>query len=62
MTILKDAKPCYRCCKGLYKLGFKKIGFSNENNHIEIIDLRYYNNEHISYSQKKSEKYCRFIE
>ena len=61
-NILRDAAPCYRCCKGLYKLGFTKIGFSNNNGEIEIADLRYYQNEHLSASQKKSEKYCKYIE
>ena len=61
-NILRDAAPCYRCCKGLYKLGFTKIGFSNDKGKIELADLRYYQNKHLSSSQKKSEKYCKYIE
>tara|TARA_Y100000385_G_scaffold277525_2_gene324599 strand:+ start:1988 stop:2293 length:306 start_codon:yes stop_codon:yes gene_type:complete len=58
---LIDAAPCSRCCKSLYKLGFTKIGFSNKNGEIEIADLRYYQNDHISHSQKKSEQFCKYI-
>jgi hypothetical protein len=58
---LKDAMPCHNCCKSLYKLGFRKICFSNNNGNIEIIDLRYFQNNHLSYAQKNSEKYCRKI-
>mgnify|MGYP001201922039 CR=1 FL=1 len=61
-NILRDAAPCYRCCKGLYKLGFTKIGFSNDEGKMELADLRFYQNEHLSSSQKKSEKYCKYIE
>ena len=51
--------PCSNCCKSLYNLGFRKIGFSNNNGNIEIIDLRYFQNNHLSYAQKNSEKYSR---
>ena len=60
--ILRDAAPCARCCKGLYRLGFTKLGFSNINGDLEIADLRHYQNTHLSGAQKITEKYCKFIQ
>ena len=57
--IYRNAKPCNRCCKGLLELGFRKIGFSNSNGDTELVDLRYFTNDHISAAQKKSTQYSR---
>ena len=57
--VLRNAKPCQRCCKGLQDLGFRKLGFSNENGDTELIDLRYFTNDHISAAQKKTTKYSK---
>jgi hypothetical protein len=57
---LKDAKPCSKCCKILFELGFRKVAFSNEHNQIELIDLRKYKNTHLSSAQKITEKYSRY--
>lgn len=57
--ILRDAAPCENCCKALLKLGFTKIGFSNNNGNFILVDLRFYQNNHKSCAQKNSEKYCR---
>lgn len=51
--------PCGNCCKSLYKLGFRKLGYSNDKGVIQMMDLRYITNTHLSYAQRTSEKYCR---
>jgi len=58
--VLRDAKPCAKCCKTLLELGFRKIACSNENNEIELIDLRKYQNTHLSTVQKLMEKHCKY--
>jgi len=56
---LKNAAPCKECCCSLRKLGFRKIVFSNDDGKMEMIDLRYYQNEHISHSQLVTSVYSR---
>ena len=34
--VIRDAKPCAKCCKTLLELGFRKIACSNANNEIEF--------------------------
>ena len=59
-SVLRDAAPCSKCCKGLLNLGFRKVGYSTNDGDIEIIDLRNYHTKHLSNAQVKSEKYCRY--
>lgn len=56
---LKDATPCKRCCCKLNELGFKKIGYSDKEGEIKIVDIRYFMNNHLSRSQKKTAKFSR---
>ena len=57
--IFRNSKPCKNCCEGLLALGFRKIGFSNNNGQTELMDLRYSTNNHISAAQKKTSKYSK---
>jgi len=54
---LRDSAPCNECCLALQKLGFRKIGYSISDGGMEIADLRYYTNSHISNSQNEMRKY-----
>ena len=58
--VIRDAKPCAKCCKTLLELGFRKIACSNENNEIEMIDLRNYQTTHLSAVQKLMEQHCKY--
>jgi len=58
---VRDAMPCSNCCKNLRKLGFRKVAHSNSNGEIEMIDLRYFTNNHLSRAQLITEKYCKII-
>lgn len=54
-----DSKPCFYCTNDLYKLGFEKIAYSNNNNEIvydKLSDL-IKENLHKSNLQKRIEKY-----
>ena len=57
--ISRDAMPCNSCCLGLKKLGFRKICFSDKNGNTQVIDLRYFINNHISAAQKHTFKYSK---
>ena len=56
---IKNSKPCNHCCNSLRKLGFRKIGYSNNNGDTIIEDLRFFTNKHISSSQKLTSKYSK---
>ena len=44
--------PCAECIKTLIELGFKKIGFSDENGNITVKNIDNIKNTHISYAQQ----------
>ena len=48
---LRNAAPCNTCCKALKKLGFRKVVYSNNDGRMIMIDLRQYQNNHLSNSQ-----------
>ena len=48
---LRNAAPCNTCCKALKKLGFRKVVYSNDDGTMIMIDLRQYQNNHLSNSQ-----------
>lgn len=56
---LKDAMPCKRCCVALKNLGFKNVAFSNIDGNIEMVNIQKFQNDHLSSSQIKTEKYSR---
>ena len=48
---LRNAAPCNTCCKALKKLGFRKVVYSDDDGTMNMIDLRRYENNHLSNSQ-----------
>lgn len=48
---LRNAAPCNTCCNALKKLGFRKVVYSNDDGIMIMIDLRRYQNNHLSNSQ-----------
>ena len=54
---LKRSDPCNACCNALKTLGFRKIAYSNNKGEMEMVDLRYYTNNHISNSQEMTATY-----
>lgn len=56
---ITGSKPCKECIKKLTKLGFCKVGYSDNNGNIIIENIKYMNNDHLSEAQlsfKKLEK------
>ena len=49
---IKNSAPCNACCKILKKLGFRKVAYSDDSGNMNMVDMRYYMNDHISNSQK----------
>ena len=57
---LKNAKPCLMCTKLLKELGFRYVAYTNNNNKIELVDLRKFNNNHLSDAQKITFNHCKY--
>ena len=49
---LRNAAPCNTCCNALKKLGFRKVVYSDDDGTMTMIDLRRYENNHLSNSQR----------
>ena len=49
---LRNAAPCNTCCNALKKLGFRKVAYSDDDGTMTMIDLRRYENNHLSNSQR----------
>ena len=50
--ITVDSSPCLICAKRMFKLGFGKLIYSNNDNSLEVVKLQYYNKVHICSAQR----------
>ena len=48
---MRNAMPCYECCKTLKKLGFRKVVYSTDDGEMVIVDMRNFMNYNTSNSQ-----------
>lgn len=58
---LRNAAPCNICCRALKKLGFRKVAYSDDDGSMTMIDLRRYENNHLSNSQLITSKHSQSV-